>query len=197
MPGTRLPILAELHGHTNVIRSCYFCLVPLKSHLRNPFNAMLTTNTWTINQLLERNLVQVNLEGSSKEEVLLGITNMLEGDARVDNFEEMQHAVLSREKIMSTGVGKGIALPHAKTSAVNGMALAFATTAEPIEYDSVDSVPVRILFLIVSAEKEKTRHIKLLSRISRLMNRDAVREQLLSARTPEDIITIFRLEEQA
>ena len=158
---------------------------------------MVTTNTRTINQLLEAKLVRVNLQGSSKEDVLLGITRLLEGDSRVVNFEEMQRAVLSREIVMSTGVGKGIALPHAKTAAVNGMALAFATTAEPIEYDSVDSVPVRILFLIVSAEKEKTMHIKLLSRISRLMNRDAVREQLLSARTPEDIISIIRLEEQA
>ena len=158
---------------------------------------MIATNTRTISQLLDNNLVRVNLDGASKDDVLQGITNLLERDSRVINFEEMQRAVMSREKVMSTGVGKGVALPHAKTSAVNGLVLAFATTSEPIEYNSVDNLPVRILFLIISTEQEKTLHIKLLSRISRMMNRDAVRERLLSARSAEEIIEVFRIEEKA
>lgn len=158
---------------------------------------MVSTNSIAINQLLDGPFIKVNLGGTTKEDVLKGLTGLLEGDSRITNFEEMQRAVIEREQIMSTGVGKGIALPHAKTSAVNGLALAFATTAEPVDFDSVDHVPVRMLFLIVSAEKEKTLHIKLLSRISRLMNRDAVREQLLSAQTSEEIISIIRLEEEA
>lgn len=158
---------------------------------------MVTTTGRSISQLLRSDLISLDLEGETKEEVLLGITGLLEGDPRINNFELMQQAVLDRERIMSTGVGKGIALPHAKTAAVNDIALAFATTVHPVAFDAVDKVPVRILFLILSAENEKTTHIKLLSRISRYMNNDGFRDELLGAKNSEEIISIFKVKEQA
>ena len=147
--------------------------------------------------MLDKHLVCLDLGGETKEEVIIGLTEMLQGDPRINNFELMREAVLEREKMMSTGVGKGIALPHAKTAAVNDITLAFATTAKPIEFNAVDNVPVRILFLILSAENEKTAHIKLLSRISRMMNDDSMIEQLLNAKNSGEIISIFKVKEQA
>lgn len=157
---------------------------------------MVTTTGRSISQLLNSSLICLNLEGETKEEILLGITGLLKGDPRINNFELMQQAVLEREKIMSTGVGKGIALPHAKTAAVNSIALAFATTARPVVFDAVDNIPVRVLFLVLSAENEKTSHIKLLSRISRLMNTDGFRDELLGAKNSDEVISIFKVKEQ-
>ncbi|MBX2822869.1 MAG: PTS sugar transporter subunit IIA [Rhodothermaceae bacterium] len=158
---------------------------------------MVSTTSRSVIQLLDEHLVCLNLGGETKEEVIIGLTEMLQGDPRINNFELMRDAVLERERMMSTGVGKGIALPHAKTAAVNGITLAFATTAQPIDFNAVDNVPVRILFLILSAENEKTTHIKLLSRISRMMNDDSIREQLLKAENSREIIKIFKVKEQA
>lgn len=157
---------------------------------------MVTATNRSISQLLNHNLIYLGLQGETKEDVLLGITGLLKDDSRVNNFELMQQAVLDRERIMSTGVGKGIALPHAKTPAVNDITLAFATTANPIVYNAVDNIPVRILFLILSAENEKTTHIKLLSRISRLMNNDSLANELLKAKSSSDIISLFKVKER-
>ena len=157
---------------------------------------MVTTTSRSIYQLLDQRMICLDLTGESKEEVLLGITGLLRGDPRINNFGLMQQAVLDRERIMSTGVGKGIALPHAKTSAVNDITLAFATTSQPIDYDAVDNIPVRMIFLILSSENEKTTHIKLLSRISRLMNSDELREELLNAENSEEVMSIFKVKEQ-
>ena len=156
---------------------------------------MVTITNRSVSQLLGQNMIRLGLAGATKEEVLLGVTELLKGDPRVNDFEQMQQAVLEREKIMSTGVGKGIALPHAKTSAVNEITLAFAVTAQPIEYNAVDNEPVRILFLILSAENEKTAHIKLLSRISRLMNDDTLRKELLTAESSGEVLSVFKLNE--
>ena len=147
--------------------------------------------------MLDEHLVCLDLGGNTKEDVIIGLTELLQGDPRINNFELMRQAVLDRENMMSTGVGKGIALPHAKTAAVNNITLAFATTTQPIDFNAVDNVPVRILFLILSAESEKTAHIKLLSRISRMMNDDSMIEQLLNAENAGEIISIFKVKEQA
>lgn len=162
----------------------------------NQLNDMVTTTSRSISQLLDPNLVCLDLAGGTKEEILLGLTNLLKGDPRIDDFPQMQKAVLDRERMMSTGVGKGIALPHAKTSAVNDIALVFAITTQPIHFGAVDNIPVRMLFMILSTENEKTAHIKLLSRISRLMNNDDLRKELLSADNYEKVVGIFKVKEQ-
>ncbi len=150
------------------------------------------TNTTEIHQLLHTDYVRLSLAGSSKDEVLNGVIDLVQDHPNVNNFEGVRHAIFKRERIMSTGVGKGLALPHAKTSAVDGIVLAFATTAEPIEFGSVDKLPVRLIFLMLSTEHEKTRHIKLLSRVSRCMNEDRFRDRLLDAESASQVVSIFQ-----
>lgn len=152
---------------------------------------MVTSNINGIHELLSPDTVSVQMKAATKPEVLDKMLHLLAGHPNIKDFEGVRRAVLSREKIMSTGVGKGLALPHAKTAAVDGIAAAFATTEVPIEYGSIDNLPVRLLFLMVSTENAKTQHIKILSRISRLMNEADFRERLLAATRSEDIIKYF------
>ena len=93
---------------------------------------------------------------------------------------------------MSTGVGMGLALPHARSAAVNDTVAAFATTANGVPFSAHDGQPVSMIFLLVGPEGERSRHIRLLGRISRLMNRDAFRQRLLDATTPDEALTLFR-----
>ena len=120
------------------------------------------------------------------------LIDLLKGHPAVNNLEDVRQAVFDREQVMSTGVGKGLGLPHAKTGAVNDTVAAFAVTQNPIDFGAIDSKQVRLLFLLVGNEQAKSQHIKLLSRISRLMNRDAFRDRLLQARTPEELLRIFQ-----
>ncbi len=121
---------------------------------------------------------------------------MFKDDPRIIDLEKVRDAVLEREKIMSTGVGKGFAIPHGKTNAVNDILAAFGKTNHPIEYDSLDGHPVYLVFLLVGKDNLVSKHIKLLSRISRMMNKDEFREKLLKAKTSEEIFEIFRKEEE-
>lgn len=148
-------------------------------------------STSQIHQLLAPETIRVGLPGHTKEEVLKHLIDLLQGHPAVRDLETVRQAVLARERMMSTGVGKGLGLPHAKTPAVISTVAAFAITAEPVEFDAIDQQPVRLLFLLVGPEAAKSQHIKLLSRISRLMNRDSFQTRLLAARTPEEVLHLF------
>ncbi|MEM6645030.1 MAG: PTS sugar transporter subunit IIA [Bacteroidota bacterium] len=143
-----------------------------------------------IANLLSEAQICVGLTGTTKAEVLAALLGILTDHPDVADAEAMQAAVLAREAMMSTGVGKGLALPHAKTEAVRETVAAFAITAEPIAYDAIDGAPVELLFLLVGPETVKTQHIRILSRVSRLLNRDAFRAEVLAA---SDAATVHRL----
>lgn len=153
---------------------------------------MLTANITGIHELLQQGAVFVHLPGETKEDVLTSMVGLLSDHPMMENFEVARSAVIQREKMMSTGVGKGLALPHAKTAAVNGIIAAFATTEKPVDYNAIDNVPVQMLFLMLSTERAKSQHIKLLSRVSRLMNEDAFRSRLLEAQNSEQVLQIFQ-----
>ncbi len=149
-----------------------------------------------IAHLLTSRTVRVHLPGSTKEEVLNNLLGLVQDDPRIGNFERVRAAVLAREAMMSTGVGKGLALPHARTPAVDGIVAAFATSAEPVPFDAIDDDPVRLFFLLVGPESARSEHLKTMSRVSRLMNESAFREQLLAVDTPEEIIALFEESER-
>lgn len=153
---------------------------------------MPATRILEIHDLLTPDTVQVELPGTSKEEVLRNLIELLEDHPAVIDIEQVRNAILERETMMSTGVGKELALPHAKTSAVRESVAAFAVTREPVDFGAIDNAPVRLIFLLVGTEVAKSEHIKILSRVSRLMNRDPFRARLREATSEEDVIAVFR-----
>jgi fructose-specific phosphotransferase system IIA component len=146
--------------------------------------------------LLNNSYIIPDLKGQTKEEVINELIDLFKDDPRVIDLEKVRDAVLEREKIMSTGVGKGFAIPHGKTNAVNDILAAFGKANTPIEYDSLDGHPVNLVFLLVGKDNLVSKHIKLLSRISRMMNKDEFREKLIKATTSEEILEIFKKEEE-
>ena len=157
---------------------------------------MPPTKTTEINQLLSPDRIRIGLSGTSKSEVINAMVDLLEGHASIDSLESVRTAIFEREKMMSTGVGKGLGLPHAKTSAATETVAAFATTEEAVDFGSIDDEPVRLVLLLVGPEEDKSQHIKILGRISRLASRDGLRERLTEAQTPQEIIDILAEGEQ-
>lgn len=148
-----------------------------------------------ISELLTEDLVVTHLEGSSKEDIINAMIEVVAKSPKVLDKEKVREAVFEREKIMSTGVGDGFAIPHGKTDAVSDIVGSFAITAEPIDYESLDEKPVRLVFLLVSRANMVGPHIKLLSRISRLMNKPDFRNKLLTVNSATEVIEMFRQEE--
>lgn len=150
-----------------------------------------------ITDVLTEQVIRTNLPGSSKDEIINAMIDLAASQDKVVDKEKLRAAIFEREKIMSTGVGSGFAIPHGKTDAVNDIVAALAVTAQPIDYQSLDEQPVRIVFLLVGRDNMVGPHIKLLSRISRLMNKEEFRAKLLEAKTPLEILEIFRTEESS
>jgi len=150
-----------------------------------------------ISDILNETNVRVNLPAATKDELLNSMVDVAAQSGRVTDPERMRTAIFEREKIMSTGVGSGFAVPHGKTDAVEDIVAAFATTAQAIDYQSLDEQPVRLIFLLVGRDTMVGPHIKLLSRISRLMNKEEFRTKLLDAKDAVQVLRIFRDEEAA
>ncbi len=148
-----------------------------------------------ISDILDESLIITQLAGNSKNDIINSLIDAISSSPKVLDKEKVKEAIFEREKIMSTGVGNGFAIPHGKTDAVSDIVAAFAVTEEPIDYEALDEQPVRLVFLLVGKDSMVGPHIKLLSRISRLMNKEDFRTQLLSAATPKDVLAIFKKEE--
>lgn len=145
--------------------------------------------------LLDPQSVLPNLEVNNKAEILQRLVSSLEGKVSAEESEKILEAVQEREEIMSTGVGKGLAIPHGKTAAIEQTYAAFAVLKEPVEYEAIDHKPVKMVFLLAGPQSSNSLHIKMLSRISRLMNNSDFRNRLLECTSAEEIIEQFKDEE--
>jgi len=150
-----------------------------------------------VHELLNIKFILTEFKSEHKDDVINELVDLLKGDERVNDLEEVRKCVFEREEKMSTGVGKGFAIPHGKTNYVTDILAAFGKSKTPIEYNSLDGEPVHLLFLLIGKENLVAKHIKLLSRISRLMNNEEFRKKLIEAESKESILKIFEEEEQS
>lgn len=148
--------------------------------------------------LLSVDSIIPDLKALDKSSVINELVDKLVEIGKVtDNDKEsVLSAVLEREKIMSTGIGNGIAIPHGKTDAVDDMVAIYGRSVQGIEYESLDDEKSYIFFLLVTPKDMSGPHVKILARISRLLRHDYFREALLKADTTEKIIEIIEEEEQ-
>src|SRR5690625_6176698 len=120
--------------------------------------------------LLDENTILTDADVSNKEELLNAMIDTLGSQVNEQQLEDIRKSVFQRERIMSTGVGKNLAIPHGKVSSIEKNYASFAILNNPVEVGSVDQQPVKLAFLLVGPENNNSMHIKLLSRISILMN---------------------------
>ncbi|NTU44746.1 MAG: PTS sugar transporter subunit IIA [Chlorobiaceae bacterium] len=149
-----------------------------------------------IEGLLSEKHIVLNLELATKRQVIEKMLSIAATHTGVTDINKLREDVVRREEEMSTGIGKQIALPHAKTSAVTEPVLALATLQREINFESIDNEPVQIVFLLATPAEMLAEHLKLLGRITRLAGREEVRRSLLLARSPSEVLDLFREEEK-
>ena len=150
----------------------------------------------TLLDILSADSTLVDLKGETKQDIIAELVDTLAvGDAISDRAKVLQ-AVLEREKIMSTGIGDGIAIPHGKSDAVEKLVAALGTQRRGVDFEALDGEPAYVFFLLVSPANVSGPHIKALARISRLLKNDDFKKKLIAAETPAEIIEIIENEEQ-
>ncbi|MBT4504709.1 MAG: PTS sugar transporter subunit IIA [Gemmatimonadetes bacterium] len=150
----------------------------------------------TLMDILSAKSVIVDLKGETKEEIIEELVDALEVGEVITNRDKVLQAVLEREKIMSTGIGDGIAIPHGKSDAVARLAAALGTQKRGVDFEALDGEPAYVFFLLVSPANVSGPHIKALARISRLLKNDDFKKKLIDASSAEDIMAVIESEER-
>ncbi|MGN4448151.1 PTS fructose transporter subunit IIABC [Bacillus cereus group sp. MYBK79-1] len=144
-----------------------------------------------ITELLKRDTVIMNLTASNKEAVIDELVEKLDGANRLNSKAEFKEAILKRESQSTTGIGEGIAIPHAKTKAVKQPAICFGRSVSGINYESLDGQPAHLFFMIAASEGANNAHLETLSRLSTLLMDEGFRKQLLEAKDEEELLRLF------
>ena len=145
-----------------------------------------------LTDIIDGECIKIPLHNKSKRGLIREMVDLLESAGKIADKDKVLDSVLKREKLMSTGVGSGVAIPHGKTEGVTHIQAAFGKTAEDVDFQSLDGKPVRLIFLLVGPEENPILHIKALSRISRLTSHKKFCQKLLQATSPDDVIRILK-----
>jgi fructose-specific phosphotransferase system IIA component len=141
-----------------------------------------------LSELLTIDRIKIPLEAVSKEDLLRELVSIVATTDGISDEDAVLQAVRERESILSTGIGHGVAIPHGKSPSVPELRMAAGRAASPVDFDALDGQPVALFFLLVGPETAAGPHIKALSRISRIVRRDDVRDRLIAASTPDEFL---------
>jgi len=140
-----------------------------------------------ITDMMKPGYVLEELQAKTKRDVLAELSSVFLRDLKVD-AEEMVSILLEREKLGSTGIGDGIAIPHGKMSALQDLVVAFGRSRKGIDFNAMDGKPVHLFFLLMAPENSAGLHLKALAKISRMLKDGAFRKRLLEADSREKLL---------
>ena len=152
--------------------------------------------TMKITDLLKKDTVIIDLAATSKSAAIDEMTKKLDQAGRLNSLDGFREAILKRESQSTTGIGEGIAIPHAKTDAVKTPSILFAKSTKGVDYESLDGQPAHLLFMIAASAGANNEHLETLSRLSSLLMDAKFRESLLAAQSPEEVINIIDAKEK-
>lgn len=144
-----------------------------------------------VNEFINQNLIKMNLKSEDKDSVIKEMIEIMEKNEIITDKEEVIKKAMEREAKGTTGVGKGVAIPHVKSNAVKRPAVAFGRSDKGIDYGSMDEKPSHLFFLITVPEESHDEHLKLLAQLSRNLVHDDFRDSLLEAKNAEEVMEIL------
>lgn len=150
----------------------------------------------TLSELLSPECIQMNLKERRKKRVIPELTALLEQAGKVSDGNALANKIIEREALASTGIGHGIAIPHCLTNLVDTTIMAFGRSIAGIPFDSADNKPAQLIFLLAGPQSATGIHLKLLSKLSRILTEQQFRNQLLAAQEVEEVLELFRRAEE-
>jgi len=141
--------------------------------------------------ILTPDCVQVPLKATDKHGVIDELIDLLEQAGRVADAATLKDAVWTREQTRTTGIGHGLAIPHGRSAGVSSIAMAVGKPAEPMDFEAIDNLPVRLVVLLASPPDKTSEHIQALARVSRLMTMDDFRSRIYAAENADQIYELL------
>jgi fructose-specific phosphotransferase system IIA component len=141
---------------------------------------------------MDENLIILDtIQPAGKIDIIKQIANYMAVSKKIVAKQDFINEVIKREEIESTGIGGGVAFPHARTDSVSSIVITFVRSREGIDFKAIDEKPVNIFFMIGTPKKDVSLYLKLLARISRLMKKEENKKQLMAAQTPKDVLRLI------
>jgi fructose-specific phosphotransferase system IIA component len=133
-------------------------------------------------------LLELDLKGKSKEDVIRELAAVAARSRLVKDEKELLTAVLEREKLVTTGVGYGVAFPHAKTKATRGVVIAFGRSKSGVDFEAMDKKPVHLFFLIAAPEDAIGAHLNVMAQLSYIMKDEKNRKRFMEVKNPGEVM---------
>lgn len=149
-----------------------------------------------IASVLDPRCVALDLKGKKKPEILAELVELLSSQGLVVEPKHLIRELVKRERLSSTGIGDGIAIPHTLTERADRTVMAFGRKRGGVKFDAVDKQPVYLFFLLVGPKGAYTAHLKLLSKLSRVLHDQDLRRRLLAVESGEEVVALLKEREQ-
>lgn len=143
-----------------------------------------------ISDYMDSRLV-VFLHANARDQALRKMIDKIFEEGRLKDKEIFYRAIVEREKIVSTGIGMGVAIPHAKLPAYEHFFIGIGILNQPVDWNALDGAPVRLIFMIGGPDDKQTEYLQLLSRLTRTIKDEERRKKLLNLNQPDQIVELF------
>jgi PTS system nitrogen regulatory IIA component len=137
-----------------------------------------------------------DLKGTDKPSILKELSGVLVKPCQVSSVEELVQVLLDREKLGSTGIGEGIAIPHGRLKKLKRFYISFGRSLKGVDFDSIDREPSQLFFLVMAPENSAVDNLKLLSRIVTLLKEPSFKKRLMGGRSSREIFQIISEEDE-
>ncbi len=149
-----------------------------------------------ISEHLNEKCISIDLKGDTKDKILSELAELqFKVHPELDPDETMA-SLFEREKLMTTGIGDGIAIPHARICNCGDIYVSFGILKNDVEFQTLDDKPVRIVFLILFPKEKVNLQLRFLARVSRVLQHSELLDDLLNCKSPEEVISIFKQYEE-
>ena len=149
-----------------------------------------------ITDVLDPEAVIPSLRARDKGAVLEEMVTRVSRHYGFEDSQRLLEVIRARERICSTAIGEGVAIPHGKLPGLDRLFVAFARSAEGVDFDAQDGAPTHIFFLLVAPEGSTSEHLNALARVSRLVKDAGLRERLMRVETPEEVVSLIEEKER-
>jgi PTS system nitrogen regulatory IIA component len=145
---------------------------------------------------LREEWILADIQGTDKPSVLQELSSMLVKPCEVGSPEELLRVLLEREKLESTGIGEGVAIPHGRLKKLKTFFIAFGRSVKGVDFDSIDGKPSHVFFLVMAPENSAVNNLKLLGRIVTLLKDASFKRRLMEARSQKELFEFISEEDE-
>jgi len=144
-----------------------------------------------LSKFCDEKLVTFELRAKTKDEVIEELVELAAASPLVKDHDELLRDIIHRENMVTTGIGYGVAFPHAKTKATKGIVIAFGRSHKGIDFDAMDKKPVHVFFLIAAPEDAIGQHLNVMARLAYIMKSEDNRQKLMTVTSPGELLSIL------